>query len=218
MDLARPPALCQCTSTMEQTLQETSPVRTNVRAGRRASTTLGGLPRSAFAAVVVVTTLVVSLGGLARAGVLGPSFRSTGGGTSSTVNGLTAGAPVVSFDMLLNVSWRSWDVTAIETAGTPRRDIRAFVRPVDTSVDIIAQIEAAAADPGLTRLPVTVPRGSELVMVEIRGYTGCPLTQATAGPGPARTALVINTPLGERRFRTTLFRGAPPIAPVDGCA
>lgn len=198
---------------MEQSIRETSPAATTQNPGRRPSAALGGLPRPVLVGVIVVVAAAVGLGGLAQAGVLAPQFRNTGGGASGEVR--PAGAPHVGWQTLRNVSWRSWKVTSVEVSGPAGQDVIVFVRSADDTAALTDQFTATTGNPALKRLPVTVPAGDELVVLQYQ-KAGC-AGQVSSLPGPTRTraSVGITTPLGQRWIHATLFRGAPTSAACD---
>lgn len=202
---------------MEQTAQETGANGTTHTIGRVRTSALGGLSRPVLMTVVVVVAAVVGLGSLAQAGVLAPQFRNTGGGSGEP--NLPAGASHVGFQVLQNVSWRSWTITSVETTEPAGGDVLAFVLPADAPGSLPDQIESSAGDPARTRLPLTVPAGDELVVVQYQRPPAC-AGQPAASAGPVQTdaALGIASPLGRRWIRTILFHGAPAPGTGDSCA
>ena len=135
------------------------------------------------------------------------------------------------WQVLRNVSWRSWTITGVDVPDGADRDIVAFLKPPTTSTDELPdQLIATAATPALTRLPFTVPAGRELVVLEYQRRDACASpTPASPPPGatlpdsprrlPMRTgaSLSIATPLGERRVPATLLLNAPPSS-ASGCS
>ncbi len=186
-----------------------SPRRQHVRV-------LGGLPRPVLAGILAVAIAAVGVGGLCRAGVLAPQFKNAGGGVGQ--GSFPRGAVHVGWTVLRNVSWRSWTITSLDVPDKPGRDIVAFVKPAAASTPLPDQLMTSAADPTLTRLPLVVAPGREVVVLELQRPGACARPDLPAGaPTETRASVGIASPLGHRRIPATLFVGAPAPGSTAAC-
>ncbi len=190
---------------------------------------LSGLPKWARAAVVAVIVVIVGFASLSQVGVLVPQFRGSGGGIAGpgVPGGVPPGVPpgwtpppgwtaptnvFAGWVVLKNVSWRSWEVTAVDVPAQTGLDVVAFLPPTgDWVVPILSR--AAPLPPG--HLPVTVPRNGDLVVFTTKRPGACALPRSSPGRQSKTHATVhFSSPLGDRSVDASMFTDPVPPCPA----
>ncbi|MDQ6840174.1 MAG: hypothetical protein M3137_18045 [Actinomycetota bacterium] len=207
---------------MKQSTATNDPAGT--RRARRGGpiTVLSGLPGPVRVAVAVVIAVVVGFASLSQVGILAPQFRNTGGGSagSGVPGGIPPGTPpgwtvptnaLSGWVVLRNISWRGWEVTAVDVPHESGLDVVAFLPPAG---EWIGPILSRAAPLPPSQLPVTVARGGDLVVFTTKRPGACALPGPPNGrPPKVRATVHMSSPLGDRSVDATMFVDpAPPCS------